>query len=291
MDNGPTTKTETIDQQVGADGAVSRLGAFVLMLPERRRRTKEEVDQAQADEKASWSSLSDLLYEKGIALNDAELIDFCIGIRGCFDEVIVGSYRQGFLQSVKQTLTGNHPEIFVSIGKAIPTISSNITKWKNGAPITFDMLFLFFAASDFPMSDIRFPGAVSVIRSAVARALTYIRVYPPAIEFVEAGGDFTQRDAECWSFIRRHRLFISGRPLPREILDEVERRYPDLTLKANDVPMLKSVMDGPRKDLTMIAWFDHWLIFKHATSFHARIFWLWESIYPQYAKIWSQDGN
>ena len=121
--------------------------------------------------------------------------------------------------------------------------------------------------------------------------MTYVRIYPPDIEFVKAGKGFTQREAECWSFVRDHRLFECGHSLSREILDEVERRYPDLTLQPDDVIVLKDVMEGRRNDQSLMVWFQHWLVFRHATWFHARIFWLWQSEHPVYAKIWNQDGH
>jgi hypothetical protein len=179
-----------------------------------------------------------------------------------------------------------------SIGKAIPAAPSNITGWRDGSTeINYDWLFLFFAACDFPISAIQFPDAGRVIRQAIACALTYVRVYPPAPEFVEAGEGFTERESRCWTFIRKHRLFKDKRPLDRRIWDEVEGRFPDLLLKSENIPKLKDIMDHPIREHEMMNWLDYWTVFIYATRYRDRIYWLWDDNHPQYVKIWSQDGQ
>ena len=161
---GPPSQSNAEPEQASVDGTLSRFAGFVLVLPTRRRRSKEELKQAKAAEKASRRLVEDQLLRKGIASDEPEIADFVVGIRECFDEVILGRYRQVVLQTVQETLTDDHPDLFESIGKAIPGASSNITKWKYGTPISFDMLFLFFAGSGFPISAIRFPGVAGVLR-------------------------------------------------------------------------------------------------------------------------------
>jgi hypothetical protein len=282
-------------EPASVNGELPRFTGFALTLPIRRRRTKQELKQASDDEKEARLFVERHLNRTGIAPKDDDVDDFVAWIRGCFYDGIVDRYRQVILQTIREAPGVNSRDIFESIGKAIPTTPSNIPKWREGTlSVPFDKLFSFFGACDFPISAIQFPSAATIVRAAISRTLTYVRVYPPDIEFVEAGKGFTEREADCWSYVRRHRLFVEKGPLDPNILDEVEKRYPDLTLQPEDVILLKDVMEGRRNERSFMVWFKHWTIFSYATKFHPfhpRIFWLWESPYPPYAKIWNQDGR
>jgi hypothetical protein len=116
---------------------------------------------------------------------------------------------------------------------------------------------------------------------------------------VEAGKGFTQQEKECWAAVRSHRLFsVERRRFDPMILDEVERRFPELALKAGDVIKLKSVIDEQIRGHPLMVWFQYWSIFVYATKSsiedlksRPRIFWLWDSACSQFSKIWIEDGH
>ncbi len=116
------------------DPLQSDFDGYVLRLPPRRRRSNKELEQAKAAEEASRQVVQAHLFRKGIASDEPEVADFAGGIRECFNEVIINSYRQSSLQAIQVAPRDDDHDLFELIGKTIPTGSSNITKWKLGIP-------------------------------------------------------------------------------------------------------------------------------------------------------------
>jgi hypothetical protein len=276
-------------------GASSRFAGFQLVLPSYPKGNTLANQRMKLIREQARMEVTDHLVRRGIVPKESCTIDkdvseFATGVRGCFNESIHNCYRETVLQAIGEAFGTGDEDLLDLIGKAIPTGASNVNGWKDGTtPFLYDMQFLLFAACDFPISAIPFPDAARVIRRAIARTLMYVRAYPPDPQFVDAGRGFTEREAECWRFVRSSRLFRDRKPLDRRILDEVESRFPDLILKSGDLYTLKDVMDNRKFGHSMMIWLDYWSIFIYSTRYKDKIYWLWDRAHPQYPKIWSSN--
>jgi hypothetical protein len=113
------------------------------------------------------------------------------------------------------------------------------------------------------------PGDIlSPVRMGIARAVTYIRVFPPEnpISSLPDADMIPKELQDCWDTLRRHVHYRRHRNLNQHALDTVRDVFRDrLWMEDDEIGRWKVTMEGDRSTPALPFWFWPWAIFRYAT--------------------------
>ena len=214
-------------------------------------------------------------------------------MKGCFKDSLVRAYTQFAVHAIRHIVRNDRRNAWEIVGTSIPVSRSTWSKWQNErTEIEIGSVLHFITASDFPVRTIPLVSTTKVVREAIARTLTYIRIYPPHPELMPTEERDSTPDVACWSWLNEELGSLKPpfrRPsqLPSILLSSAEKLYPNLSFKIEDVPGLDARMSFPKAGDAMISWFGAWTVFRVATN---EYFWLWQRGKPRYEKVWCGHG-
>jgi hypothetical protein len=149
-------------------------------------------------------------------------------------------------------------------------------KWKNGQedmPLEQLRDYAAFCLSSGAFQEPVQGGLIPVTRLAIARTLTYIRVFPPKSEKKVRGelpdGVHIPEGIEgCWKELRRHPYYRNSNPadLNQHALDSIAGRYGErLWIEPHQIGELKRAIETAPFDPSLTFWFWPFVLFKYAT--------------------------
>jgi hypothetical protein len=148
---------------------------------------------------------------------------------------------------------------------------------------------------------------IASVRTAVARTVTYIRLFPPAKpdEAIPDFGSIPDGLKQCWKILRRHPRFrqqSGGGDLNQHALDSIcSACGADFVLAPHEIAPLKQRIEqgalARTLDPAQNPWIWPWAIFKYATQANINTgstttpvnphAWIWMDSHPRYGELWS----
>ena len=147
-------------------------------------------------------------------------------------------------------------------------------EWKTGqTDMPLDSVRAFAAHLRLSRADFIAPSfsdeQIPSLRLAIARTVTYLRVFPPRMENGLPDADVFPAELErCWKKLRRHPHYRNARPpdLNQHALDSVADEFQNtLWIKPEEVGQLKRALESDFREQALIFWFWPFAIFKYAT--------------------------
>jgi hypothetical protein len=212
-------------------------------------------------------------------------------LRATLRDWIAAYLRETKNDKLDMNLEGDRRKVWEEVACFLNVDKSTRSRWLDGSiDPPLDKIHLYLSTSECPRpkSELtEFEDKAALVRMAVARTLTYVRVFPPGPSRARVPRETPELLNRCWRAIVRHPHYRRSKSqnLNQHCLDRIKDRFKDdIYVGESTLGALKARMEDSPTTADTLFW--PWVIFKALTlgkSPHNRI---WNAKFSLYSAIW-----